>query len=89
MGGRPKTSTHDVTVRTPLYPYSKSKTLGNASAATPTLSGHLMVALLVIVVRCCSTCLAKGTSQTKEQARRYTVTGRRGLVLMEEVRAVS
>jgi hypothetical protein len=37
------------------------------------LSGHLllvMVSLLVIVVRCCSTCLAKGTSQTKEQARR-------------------
>ena len=76
MGGRPKTSTLDVTVRAPLSPCSKSKRQVNASAATPTLSGHLlipMVSMLVIVVRCCSTCLAKGTSQNKKQATRYGV----------------
>ena len=89
MGGWLKTSTHDVTASTPRSLCSKSKTQGNASAATPTLSGHLMmmVSMLVIVVRCCSTCLAKGTSQTKEQAKRYTVTAILGLVLMEVVSA--
>ena len=70
MGGCSKTSTHGVTARDPLSPCLKSRKQENASAATPTLSGHLMVSLLVIVVRCCSTCLAKGTSQTKEQAKR-------------------
>ena len=72
MGGCTKTSTHYVTASTPRSPCSKSKTQVNASAATPTLSGQILVPLvskLVIVVRCCSTCLAKGTSQTKEQAR--------------------
>ncbi len=84
MGGSSKTSTHDVTVSTPLSPSLKSKTRGTASAATPTLSGHLtVVSMLVIVVRCCSTCLAKGTSQTKEQARRYSVPAGGGLVLVE------
>ncbi len=77
------TSTHDVTASAPRSPYSKSNAQVNASAATPTLSGNLIVSMLVIVVRCCSTCLAKGTSQTKEQARRYTVTARWGLVLLE------
>ena len=81
MGGRPKTSTHDVTASTPRSPCSKSKTQVNASAATPTLSGHLTLSVLVIVVRCCSTCLAKGTSQTKEQAGRYTLSTIGGLVL--------
>jgi hypothetical protein len=68
-------------------PCSRSKTQGTASAATPTLSCHLIVAMLVIVVRCCSTCLAKGTSQTKEQAKRYTVAAIGGLVLVEMVAA--
>jgi hypothetical protein len=72
-----------VTASAPRSPCSKSKTQVNASAATPTLSGHLTLSMLVIVVRCCSTCLAKGTSQTKEQARRYTVTAVGGLVLEE------
>ena len=89
MGGCIKTSTHDVTASAQRSPCSKSKTRGTASAATPTLSGHLLlvylVSMLVIVVRCCSTCLAKGTSQTKEQARRYSVTACMGLVLMEVV----
>ena len=85
MGGCIETSTHDVTASAPRSRCSKSKTRMNASAATPTLSGHhlTMLSLLVIVVRCCSTCLAKGTSQTKEQARRYSFTAGRGLVLVE------
>ena len=81
MGGRSKTSTHVVTTKAPPSYCSKSKTQENASAATPKLSGHLIVSLLVIVVRCCSTCLAKGTSQTKEQARRYSVMATGGFVL--------
>jgi hypothetical protein len=85
MGGSTKTSTHDVTASAPRSPCSKSKTRGTASAATPTLSGHLMVSMLVIVVRCCSTCLAKGTSQTKEQAGRYSVAEGLGLVFGEMV----
>ena len=57
--------------------------------ATPTLNGHLiMISMLVIVVLCCSICLAKGTSQTREQAKRYGVPVIGGLVLME-VEAVS
>ncbi len=90
MGGCAKTFTHDVTASAPQSPCSKSKTQVNVSAATPMLSGHLLilVTMLVIVVRCCSTCLAKGTSQTKEQARRYTVQACGGLVL-EEVPGMS
>jgi hypothetical protein len=84
MGGGSKTSTYDVTVSDPLSPSSKSK-MGTASAATPTLSGHLTVSMLVIVMRCCSTSLAKGTSQTNEQAKRYTVDTIMGLVLLEMV----
>ena len=84
MGGCVKTSTHDVTASTLQSPCSESKTQVNASVATPTLSGHLvMISLLVIVVRCCSTCLAKGTSQTKEQATRYCVPAGLGLFLVE------
>jgi hypothetical protein len=88
MGGCSKTSIHDVTASIPRSPSSKSKT-GTASAATPTLSGHLTISMLVIVMPCCSTSLAKGTSQTNEQARRYGVTGRRGLAFMEVVSEVS
>ena len=84
MVGCAKTSTHDVTARIPPSLCSKSKTQGNASEATPTFSGHLMaLSMLVIVVRCCSTCLAKGTSQTKDMAGRYGVTAIMGLVLEE------
>jgi hypothetical protein len=45
-----------------------------ASAATPKLSGHLlmMVSMLVIVMRCCSTSLANVASPTNEQEKRYT-----------------
>jgi hypothetical protein len=83
MDGCVKTSIHDVTASTPRYLCSKSKTQGTASAATPTLSGHLQLAMLVIVVRCCSIYLAKGTSQTKEQAQRYSVAELMDLVLLE------
>jgi hypothetical protein len=84
MGGSLNTTTHDVTTKALRSPSSKSKTPGNASEATPTLSCYL-VTMLMIVVRCCSTYLAKGTSQTKEQARRYGVTPIRGLVSKELV----
>jgi hypothetical protein len=57
--------------------------MGTASAATPMLSGHLTLSMLVIVMPCCSTSLAKGTSQTNEEAKRYYVTAIRGLVLLE------
>ncbi len=87
MGGITKTSIHDVTVKTPRSPCSKSRIQVSASAATPTVSGHLIVSLLVIVVRFCSTCLAKGTSQAKEQAKRYTVAVFMGLVLVEVMAA--
>ncbi len=89
MDGCGWTSTNDVTASAPQSPCSKSKTRMNASAATPTLSGYLvMVTMLVIVVRCCSTCLAKGTSQTKEAVTRYGATPIAGLVLVQ-VMAVS
>ncbi len=88
MGGEPKTSTHDVTANAPRSPFSKLKTLGNASAATPTGSGHLQVALLKMIMQCCSTCLAKGTTQTKEQVRRYSAIANRGLA-SEEMAAMN
>jgi len=88
MGGCTKTSTHDVTASDPPSPCSRSKTQESASAATSTLSGHLMiVSMLVIVVRCCSTCLAKSTSQTREQAKRYSATAILDLLLMEVMAA--
>ena len=76
MGGWPKTSIHDVTARGLRYHCSKSKTLENASVATPMLSGNhlLMIALSkwLIILRCYSTSLARGTSQTVKQATRFT-----------------
>ncbi len=89
MDGITKTFTHIVTVRVQQFLCSKLKTQENASVAIPKLSGHLHLLgfkagrMLVIVVRCCSTCLAKGTSQTKEQARRFFFAGIWGLVLLE------
>jgi hypothetical protein len=91
MGGSAKTSTHDVMASAPRYPSSKLK-MGTASAATPTLSGShqpsLAVSMLVIVMPCCSTSPAKGTSQINEQATRYYVAAIGGLILLE-VMAVS
>jgi hypothetical protein len=87
MDGIVKTSTLNVMASTPRSPCSKSKTQGTASAATPTLSGHLTLSMLVIAARCCLTYLAKGYSQTKEQAKRYTVTAIMDLILVEVVTA--
>jgi hypothetical protein len=56
MGGRPKTSTLDATRFVPPSRCLRSK-MGTASEASPTLSGHLTVRMLVIVLRCCSTYL--------------------------------
>ena len=71
MDGRPKTSMIDVITRGLLSPCLRSRTEMSLEA-TPRLSGHLMVSMLVIVMRCCSTCLANVTSPTKEQEKRYT-----------------
>jgi hypothetical protein len=71
MGGSIKTSTKDVTRRVPPSRYSRSK-MGTASVASPTLSGsHIFpVSKLVIVMRCCSTCLAPVTSLPNEKQER-------------------
>jgi hypothetical protein len=71
MGGELKISTLDVTTRERQYPCSKSKT-ETASAATPRLSGSLLILLsmLAIVTRCYSICLSKAASQTKGQPSR-------------------
>ncbi len=89
MGGWLKTSTQDVTASARRSLCSKSKTQMNASAATPTLSGHhlMVMSMLVIIVRCCSTCLAKSTSQTKGQAKSKDVKANMGLVFMEVMAA--
>jgi hypothetical protein len=80
-----KISTKDVTRRVPPSRYSRSK-MGTASVASPTLSGHLTISLLVIVMRCCSTCLAPVTSLPNEkQERRYGATVDSDLVLQAEM----
>jgi hypothetical protein len=45
-----------------------------ALEASPKLSGHLilLVSMLVIVMRCCSTSLANFTSPTNDMEKRYT-----------------
>ena len=85
MGGSIKTFTQDVTRRVPPSRCSRSKT-GTASVASPTLSGQLTLSMLVIVMRCCSTCLAPVTSLPNEiQDRRYGAGVARDLVLQEMV----
>ena len=85
MGGCIKTSTQDVTRRVLPSRYSRSK-MGTASVASPTLSGHLTLSMLVIVMRCCSTCLAPVTSLPNEkQERRYGAKVAWDLVLQEMV----
>ena len=56
MGGWKKTSTLVVTSKVQRFPYFRSK-METALAASPTLSGHLTIRMLVIVLRCCSTYL--------------------------------
>ena len=51
--------------------------------ATQRLSGNLlMVSFLVIVMRCCSTCLANVTSPTNEQEKRYGAAHHMDLVMV-------
>jgi hypothetical protein len=85
MGGTGKTSTRDVTIRVPPSLCSRSK-MGTASVASPTLSGHLTIKMLVIVMRCCSTCLAFVTSPPYEkQERRYSAGVDWDLVFLEVI----
>ncbi len=44
-------------------------------------SGHQTLRILVIMMLCCLTCLAKGTFQIKEQAERLKIIQIGGLVL--------
>ncbi len=74
MDGSYKTSTIDVTTRGLPSPCLRSKT-ETSSVAIPKLSGNLLLlTMLVIVMRCCSTCLANVTSPTNEQEMRYSAT---------------
>ncbi len=68
MDGRPKTSMIDVITRGLLSLCLRSRT-AMLLEAIPLLSGNLilLVKLLVIVMRCCSTCLVNVTSPTKEK----------------------
>jgi hypothetical protein len=71
MDGCGKTSTIDVTTRGLQSPCLRSR-MEISLVATPRLSGNLLiVSLLVIVMRCCSTFLANVTSPTNEQEKRY------------------
>jgi hypothetical protein len=75
MDGGVKTSIPDVITRGLLSLCLRSRT-AMLLEAIPLVSGNLMmlVSMLVIVMRCCSTCLANVTSPTKEQEKRYTAT---------------
>jgi hypothetical protein len=85
MGGCVKTSTHVVTTKVRPSPYLRSK-MGTALAASPTLSGHLKVATLVILVPCSSTSHNRGTSHIHNKyTTRYTVAVTMDLALMEVV----
>jgi hypothetical protein len=83
MGGMPKTFTHGAITRGQPSLCLRSKTV-TASAASPKLSGNLLISLLVIVMRCCSTCLANVTSPTKEKEKRYGATQVGDLVMVTQ-----
>jgi hypothetical protein len=67
--GSMMTSTIDVTTRGLPSPCLMSRT-EMSLVGIPRLSGNLLVVMLVIVMRCCSTCLANVTSPTNEQEKR-------------------
>ena len=73
----------DVITRGLLSPCLRSRT-AMLLAVIPLLSGNLMmmVSLLVIVMRCCSTCLANVTSPTKDMDKRYSATHQGDLVMV-------
>ena len=70
-GGSLMTSTLDVTTRGLQSPCLRSR-MEMSLVATPRLSGNLLLpgSMLVIVMRCCSTCLANVTSPTNEKEKR-------------------
>ena len=54
-----------------------------ASAATPTLNGHLPVPVLMMIVPCCLTYLDKDTSLFHNKRVRYGVVMAMDLILLE------
>jgi hypothetical protein len=85
MGGWPKTSTLDAITRGQLSPCLRSKA-ETASAATPRLSGHLTMAMLVIVMQYCSIFLAFAAVNSLpngKQDMRFNVRKIQDLVLVE------
>ena len=68
MGGRQKTSTHDVTRKAPRYPYLRSK-MGTVSGVLPKLSGHLTMRMLQMKRLCFLTCRAVVVSLTNRGER--------------------
>ncbi len=69
-GGRTKTSTRDVTRKVPPSPFLRWK-MATASAVSSTLSGHVSMTTLVILVRCCLTCRANVNSLSRKKGWRY------------------
>jgi hypothetical protein len=71
-GGKPKISTLVAITKAQASLCLKSKTV-TASVATLKLSGSQLstVSALVIVMRCCSTCLNNVTSLAQDMAKRY------------------
>jgi hypothetical protein len=85
MDGWTKTSIPDVITRDLLSLCLRS-IMAMSLVATPRLSGNLLiilVSMLMIVMRCCSTCLANVTSPTNEQEKRYGATHHVDLIMLE------
>ena len=72
-GGTPKISTLVAITKAQASLCLKSKTV-TASVATLKLSGSQMITVstLMIVIRCCSTCLNNVTSLAQDKAERYS-----------------
>lgn len=86
MGGRKKTSTRDVTIKIPRSLCLKYK-METASVPSPTLSGHVLVSISMILTRCYSIFQRKKSTQTKIQARKYGVAPAMALALLEAISA--
>ena len=84
-GGTPKISTLVAIKKAQASLCLKSKTV-TASVATLKLSGSQMmtVSALVIVMRCCSTCLDNVTSLAQDMAKRYTAIVAVDLIMVKE-----
>jgi hypothetical protein len=84
MGGHATNFTHDAIRRAQPFPYLKSK-MGTASAASPMLSGNLLLKISVIGLRCCLTCLTSVTSLTRKKLMQYIAAVAMDLFLLEVV----